>query len=401
MTRPPTEAHGHSAPEVSPGPRAGDWGELVARHGTPLLVLDCDVLRLQYRRLAQALPGVALHYAIKALADELVIRTLAEEGAAFDLATSGEVALLERTGVSPRRTIHTHPIKRDAEIRAALRYGCTTFVVDNPAELEKFIPYRHRVALLLRLSFPNPSARCDLSRKFGCAPEEVDALLAAADARGLHVKGLSFHVGSQVGEPDAHVAAIRHCATHFAVRRTGALAPLTVLDIGGGFPVSYDGTPEDIETFCAPIRSALAELPEHVRVIAEPGRYLAAPAMTCLTSVVGTAQRGGRTWYYIDDGVYGSFSGQIYDHTRYPLFPLRAGGTPEPCVLAGPTCDSIDVIADDLVLPPLELGDVLVAPMMGAYTSVSATEFNSLPRTPIVALSAPASDQADNVIHLA
>ena len=368
-----------------------DWQDLARTHGTPLLVLDCDQLRLQYRKLSQALPDVALHYAIKALPDAAAVATLAAEGCGFDIATRGEIDLLAELGIEPRSTVHTHPVKRDADIRSALRFGCTTFVADNLDELAKLVPYRHRVAVLVRAGFPNPTARVDLSRKFGCAIGELPALLDAADRLGLHVKGISFHVGSQVDGPGAHVDAIRQCAPLFAVRRAGALAPLSVLDIGGGFPVNYDGTVPDIDAFCEPIRAALDALPLHVRVIAEPGRYLAAPAVTCITSVIGRARRGERMWYYLDDGVYGSFSGQIYDHTRYPLIALTARGTPQASVLAGPTCDSIDVIAEDLMLGALELGDLIIAPMMGAYTAASASEFNSLPRTPIVALAPPAA----------
>jgi ornithine decarboxylase len=379
-----------------------DWRALAAEHGTPLLVLDCDRLRLQYDKLCQALPGVTQHYAIKALPNADAVRTLAERGAAFDLATNGEVELVERLRIDPRRTIHTHPIKRDDDIRRALRYGCTTFVADNVDELDKLVPYRHRVAVLLRIAFRNATSRVDLSRKFGCDVDHLAELLAAADGRGLHVKGLSFHVGSQAADGTAHASAIRRCAGFFEAPRAGAVAPLAILDIGGGFPANYDGTTEDIDAFCAPIRAALAELPARVRVIAEPGRYLAAPAMTCITAVVGRARRDGVPWYYLDDGVYGSFSGQIYDATRYPLIALardpdrdphaRGAGT---AVLAGPTCDSIDVVDEAADVGELEIGDLIVAPMIGAYSAASASTFNSLPRTPILALGAPARGERE------
>jgi ornithine decarboxylase len=374
------------------------WQALANQYGTPSLILDCDVLRQQYRRLTEALPEVELYYAIKALPNTDVIRTLRDEGARFDIASEGEIALLRDVGVPPRLTIHTHPIKKDREIRSALRFGCTTFVVDNPTEIAKFVPYRKRVALLLRVSFRSPDARCDLSRKFGCAPDEAEALLDQAAALGLHVKGLSFHVGSQSASPDAHVGAIEACARLMErQRRVGR--PMGVLDIGGGFPSNYEGTTPPIDRFCAPIRDALASLPPTVTVIAEPGRYLVAPAATSITAVVGKALRSGRRWYYLDDGVYGAFSGQIYDHTRYPISVLK-GGDAFPSVLAGPTCDSIDVIADDILLPELEVGDLVIAPMMGAYTIASATEFNSLPKPRVIALNAPAATQA-TVTYLA
>jgi ornithine decarboxylase len=375
-----------------------NWQALANQYGTPSLVLDCDILRQQYRRLSEALPDVALYYAIKAFPNADVIRTLRDEGACFDIASNGEIELLREVGVAPRSTIHTHPIKKDRDVRAALRFGCTTFVVDNAAEIAKFVPYRRRVALLLRVSFRSPDARCDLSRKFGCAPEEADALLDRAAGLGLHVKGLSFHVGSQSGSPDAHVQAIEACVQLMEHQRR-LRRPMSVLDIGGGFPSNYEGTTPAIDLFCAPIRAVLARLPAHVRVIAEPGRYLVAPAATSITSVVGKAVRDGKRWYYLDDGVYGAFSGQIYDHTRYPIGVLRSGKA-VPSVLAGPTCDSIDVIAEDIALPELEIGDLVIASMMGAYTIASASEFNSLPKPKVIAINAPAVTQA-TVTYLA
>lgn len=378
------------------GGSSSDWHELVQQYGSPLLLLDCDVIRRQYRKLSQALPGVDLHYAIKALPVKAVIATLAQEGCGFDVASNGEIALLEQLFIDPRRTIHTHPIKRDADIRTALRYGCTTFVVDNVDEIEKFLPYRHRIALMVRLSFPNPNARVDLSRKFGCAVGDAQELLAAADALRIHVKGLSFHVGSQVRDAKAHVDAIERCAKVITTRRKRSVAPLAVLDIGGGFPVSYDGSVDDIDFFCAPIREAIAKLPPSVQILAEPGRYIAAPSMTCVSSIVGRARRGSQMWYYIDDGVYNSFSGQIFDHTRYPLIAPDAKGEARPSVLAGPTCDSIDVIAEDLLLGEMQIGDVIIAPMMGAYTAASATTFNSLPRARILTIKAPAQVDSED-----
>lgn len=396
---------GHNTLVAHPslGGSSADWHTLVQQYGSPLLLLDCDVIRRQYRKLTQALPGVDLHYAIKALPSKAVLATLAEEGCGFDIATNGEIRLLEELFIEPRRTLHTHPVKRDEDIRTALRYGCTTFVVDNIDELEKCLPYRHRVAVLLRVSFPNPQARVDLSRKFGCAIDDVPELLSAADARGIHVKGLSFHVGSQVEDGAAHVHAIERCAEVIATRRNDAVAPLSLLDIGGGFPVNYDGSVDDIEPFCAPIRDALAGLPASVHIVAEPGRYIAAPAMTCITSVIGRARRGGQMWYYLDDGVYNSFSGQIFDHTRYPLIAPDAKGEARPSVLAGPTCDSIDVIAEDIILGDMQIGDIIVAPMMGAYTAASATTFNSLARARILTINAPAQiDTEDgNVARIA
>lgn len=365
---------------------AEQYQALVEQHGSPLLILDCDQLVKQYHDLTQALPGVELYYAIKSLPHPAAIQTLDNLGAGFDIATSGEIELLWDQRARPRHTIHTHPIKRDSDIRDALRFGCTTFVVDNIYELEKFIEYRHRVGLLIRLSFPNPESPVDLSRKFGCKPDEVEMLLQKASAMGLHVKGLSFHAGSQCPDPSNHVHAIEQCTQVIkqCYHNTGKL--LSVLDIGGGFPVEYIGDVCDIETFCQPVREALTNLPDNVHVIAEPGRFLSATAMTSISTVMGKAHRGDSIWYYLDDGVYGSYSGQIFDHATYPLTIFSDHKEKEHAVLAGPTCDSVDVIAENLTMPPLEIGDLIIGKQMGAYTSASATDFNLFKRAKIVVI---------------
>ena len=358
---------------------------LVARYGSPLFVIDIERVRRQYRRLAAALPGVDLHYALKPLPHWSVINALNAEGACFDLATNGEVELVRRLKVTPDRCIHTHPIKRDSDIRTALAYGANRFVIDNPDELRKFVKYRNRCSLLIRVSFSSPEARCDLSRKFGCEPEAVADLFRLADELRIKIDGLSFHVGSQAAGPAMFVEAIVRCGELMRLAAQTGHTP-AILDIGGGFPVDYLRRSMPIEEFCAPIRAALKELPSTMRIIAEPGRYIAAPAAISVTSVMGRAQRDGRWWYYLDDGLYGSYSGQIYDHAAYPVEALVPAGKTFPSVLAGPTCDSIDVINETLELPKLEMGDLVVGRAMGAYTWASASEFNFFPRATVLAL---------------
>jgi ornithine decarboxylase len=358
---------------------------LVSRYGSPLFVIDADRVRRQYRRLAAALPGVDLHYALKPLPHPSVVSTLHAEGAFFDLATNGEVELVRRLKVAPERCIHTHPIKRDSDIRTALAYGVDRFVIDNPDELRKFVKFRNRCSLLIRVSFRSPEARCDLSRKFGCEPEAVADLLRLADELRITIDGLSFHVGSQAAGPAMFCEAIVRCS-ELLLAAAHAGHALRILDIGGGFPVEYLQSCAPIEEFCAPIRVALQALPSAMRLIAEPGRYICAPAAVSVTSVMGRALRDGRWWYYLDDGVYGSYSGQVYDHASYPLEALARAGKTYPSVLAGPTCDSIDVINERLELPKLDVGDLIVGRAMGAYTWASASEFNFFPRATVLAL---------------
>lgn len=376
---------------IQPFDQGASYRALVEAHGTPLLVLDCQKILAQYQILREQLPGVKPYYAIKSQPFPTVIAILKNLGSGFDIATSGEIGLLYPHWAGARDVIHTHPIKRDKDIRDALRYGCTTFVVDNPWELEKFVEYRHRVGLLLRVSFPNPDTPIDLSRKFGCRPEEALGLIQQAESLGIHIKGLSFHAGSQSPSPANHVHGIDACRQLIDAynQREGKI--LSVLDIGGGFPVNYRNPLEniDLDGFFAPIRQALRALHDDLTVIAEPGRFISAPAGTSITRVMGKAKRNDSTWYYFDDGLYGSYSGQLYDHATYPLTVFSDDPTREPATFAGPTCDSIDVIAEDVLVPPLAMGDLLVGEQMGAYTNASATDFNLFEKAKIIAINPP------------
>jgi len=358
---------------------------LAGSYGSPLFIIDLERVRRQYAALAAALPGVDLHYALKPLPNEPVVSVLAEAGACFDLATTGEVELVRRLGIAPERCIHTHPIKRDIDIRNALSYGVGVFVADNPDEVRKFVKYRNRCSLLIRVSFRSPEAVCDLSRKFGCDPQSAGELIKLASQLQIRVSGLSFHVGSQTLDPGKYVEAIEVCRGLLPVALKFGQT-LTNLDIGGGFPVDYGKNPIDIDAFCAPIRAALSSWPKSVRIIAEPGRFIVAPAAITVTSVMGRAERDGRWWYYLDDGLYGCFNGQLFDHAKYPVEPLTARGPVFPSVLAGPTCDSIDVVDEHIDLPKLEIGELVVGRTMGAYTWCSATEFNFFPKPQVMAL---------------
>jgi ornithine decarboxylase len=247
------------------------------------------------------------------------------------------------------------------------------------------VKYRTRSSLLIRVSFRSPDARSDLSRKFGCEPQAVPDLLRLAAELRIKIAGLSFHIGSQASGPAMFIEAIARCREMMLVAEEAGHAP-GILDIGGGFPVDYLQRCMPIEEFCAPIRAALEELPSGLRVIAEPGRYICAPAAVAVSSVMGRALRGDRWWYYLDDGLYGSYSGQVYDHAKYPVEALVPDGKTFPSVLAGPTCDSIDVINEHLELPKLEVGDLVIGREMGAYTWASASEFNFFPRATVLAL---------------
>ena len=358
--------------------------ELVEKHETPFMVLDLSEIDYQYKSLQAALPGVKIFYALKSLSHPELLKRLKSLGSYFDLATIGEIDLVESLGIKGSQCLHSHPIKKDKEIKRALEFGCNRMVVDNIEEMKKFIPYADQVELIIRVGFRSKQAVVDLSRKFGCALEELPILVNLAKDNGIDVVGLSFHVGSQSLSSMTQANAIR---SSIAAMKLMNGVNWKFLDIGGSFPISYQEEVLSISDFCAPVMEALSELPEDIEVFAEPGRFISAPSMIEVVSIVGKAKRGAKIWYYLDDGVYGGFSGQMYDHAIYPLAPLKPfdpTGEFHSSVLAGPTCDSIDVVAEDIELPEMFIGDVLVSKKMGAYTIVSATEFNYYPKPKIV-----------------
>jgi ornithine decarboxylase len=360
---------------------------LVEQHGTPLLVLDSATVAEQYRALRRALPDVRPYYAVKALSHPAALAAVRDEGGFFDVASPGEVALVTGLGVSPDRCIYTHPVKKRTDVAAAVRAGIRTFVFDNERELDKFAGLEDRVELLLRLEYRTPQALIDLSFKYGARPDEAPDLVLAAQRRGLRVAGLSFHPGSQLASVEPLLRDIQQAA--MLIDCLAAMGvQIDILDIGGGLPVPYDTAVPHLDSFVSAIEEELRPLTRcGIQVISEPGRFVAAPAMLAVASVVGATERGGMPWYYLDDGLYGGFSNVLSDHVHPTVYAYDAvleerDGVPS--VLAGPTCDSTDVITTCAKLPPLHVGDLVVAPFMGAYTSVTACEFNGLPKPTVV-----------------
>ena len=368
--------------------RSHRWAELVEAHGTPLLVLEPHLVARRVRQLQNALPDFGLHYAVKALPHPVVLSTIAICGAGFDVATRGEVDQLQQLGLPMNRCIHTNPIKKPADIDHAYAAGIRTFVVENPCEIQKFAGRPADVELLVRLAFRNPAAKSDLSSKFGAELSDAELLVKHVLAAGVQFAGFSFHVGSQSPSAAPFRVALRETLGLVAHLRDALGVRTRVLDIGGGFPVSYREPEAPIHEIAAIVDDVLGADRDSFTLLAEPGRFLAADCMTLLTSVVGSAVRDGQVWHYLDDGLYGSYSNVMAEDVHPPILALSELADHEmrldPVTLAGPTCDSADVVARDYPMPALGIGDVLISPMMGAYTAVTSSRFNGIPATPIV-----------------
>lgn len=355
---------------------------LAAARGTPLLAISRRAVRSNYQALCDALPGVEFFYAAKANPDPAILQTLQEVGGSVDVCTHCEMLWALDAGFTPERMIHTHPCKTPRDVTACYADGMRWFTFDNASELPKLVDAAPDARLLLRLAAPGRSSVINLSAKFGAEPDEALGLMRKARRMGLSVGGLSFHVGSQCLVPEDFVPALT-AARRVWDEATRAGFDLEVLDIGGGLPSPYRHAVLTFEAYCRPLAAALddlfGDLP--VRVIAEPGRSICADAVTLITAVIGKSVRQDVPWYFLDDGIYGSFSGKSFDHADFPLLVERMHERRRfPCVVAGPTCDSGDVISTDQQLPRLQVGDLVVVPTMGAYTSASATDFNGLNR---------------------
>ena len=379
--------------------RDHDLAAKVAQHGTPLLVVDTDDVAERCRRFHSAL-GVDLHYAVKACGHAGVVNAVVASGGSFDVASIAEIESLRTLGVDVTQAIHTHPTKRPADIDAAYRAGLRTFVVDNLGELAKFAGRAHDIRLLVRLAYRNPGAKSDLSAKFGASRQEALALVRRARTDGIAVVGFSFHVGSQLDGVAPFVSALTQTLALVDEVDSWGGAPLEVVDLGGGFPVGYRHDAVSIEDIGRALRPLIDSRRGTLRFLAEPGRFLVAESTVLVTSVIGVSQRAGVHWYFLDDGVYGSYSNVMCEDVHPVIVAAKelnlAQGEHEMvrATLAGPTCDSVDVVARNYPLPQLKIGDLLLSPTMGAYTSVTASDFNGIPRTPIIAVGKQARTDA-------
>jgi ornithine decarboxylase len=365
---------------------------LAARHGTPLVVIDHQVIRDNYQAFRQHLPKVQAYYAVKANPEPAIIRTLYRAGASFDVASLPEFMLVYENirSLPPReqqdfiwdKIIYANPTKPRETLEALNQYK-PLVTYDNLNELHKIKQFAPQAGVVLRLRVPNTGSVVELSSKFGCDPGEAVDLVVAAFQLGLVVEGLSFHVGSQCMNAENFVQALNLSA---AVMQESAQRghPIKILDIGGGFPAPYHRDVQPIESLARKINAEIDRLfPGDIQILAEPGRFIVASAATSVARIVGKARREGKTCYYIDDGVYHTFSGIIFDHCQYPLKAFKDGPT-RICAVFGQTCDALDTISLAEELPELEIGDLLYAENIGAYSSASATWFNGFPPAQII-----------------
>jgi ornithine decarboxylase len=357
---------------------------LAQDHDTPYLVVDLDIVVDRYRQLADAIPSARIYYAVKANPAAPVLRRLVELDSAFDVASPAEIDACLAAGAHPRDISYGNTLKKARHVAAAHAIGVTRFTVDSSAELDKILEHAPGADVCVRLFHDGEQADWPLSRKFGC--DERDALaMMLRGAEAGHAVGISFHVGSQQRSPSAWDEAL--AVVHRLSRRVADRGVrLAFLNLGGGFPAQYLDDLAPMRAYGAGIRAALRRFgTDRPELMVEPGRYLLGDAGVMRTEVVLVSHRSldERRWVYLDCGRFNGLAETLDEAIRYRLRTTRDGDECGPVVLAGPTCDSADILYDKSTYQlPLSLrdGDHVDILSAGAYTTAyAAPGFNGFP----------------------
>ena len=359
----------------------------------PTLVIDTELVAQQYRALKAGLGRADIHYAVKANPERKVIETLINLGSHFDAASRGEIELCLGLGADPADISFGNTIKRASDIAFAHSAGVTLFAADSEAELDKIAAHAPGARVYLRLIVENSMADWPLSRKFGCAGSALPALLNHAVAVGLVPFGLSFHVGSQTRKAEFWNPVLDQVAPLWHAARADG-HDLQLLNLGGGFPAFYGESIEAPRAYAAAVISAVkARFGDVPQLMAEPGRGLVAEAGHIAAEVMLVSRKSAddlHRWVYLDIGRFSGLAETEGEAIRYQIVTPHDGEETGPCVLAGPSCDSADILYEKRPIDlPLALrdGDKVMIRACGAYTSsYSSVGFNGFPPLDVIVL---------------
>jgi ornithine decarboxylase len=352
--------------------------------GTPSLVLDLDRVRanLGALRAAFAELGPSVFYSVKANGDPRLLAALHELGSGFDVASIHEIRRLRAIGVPPSRITFSSTVKVPEHVAEAHALGVDRFAFDSETEVAKLARHAPGARAVLRLEVPHTGSRWPLAGKFGAAPTEALKLLTLAHVNGLTPEGLTFHVGSQCLRAATWLDALKVCARVWSDAAEAGIR-LRLLNVGGGLPTRYtEAVPAAADVARKVVPFVLESFGPDVEFAVEPGRSLVGDAGTLVTSVIGTASRRGKPWVFVDQSIYSGLL-EVIGGWRYPIMTEKDYLPKRPTTLAGPSCDSTDIIATDLDLPELAVGDRVLLFSAGAYTT-SYREYNGFPFPDVV-----------------
>lgn len=355
---------------------------LAEKYGTPLLVLSLEQIEKNYNLLRTHMPRVKVFYAIKANPHRRILELMRDLGSNFDVASDGEIMELASLGVDGSRMIYANPMKTVNGLRACRNAGVGKMTFDSAGEIDKMARECPGATALLRIRIDNSSAHVDLNKKFGAGREQALELLQKAKAAGLDAAGIAFHVGSQTTSADPYLNALDIAREIFEEAAANGMQ-LRIMDIGGGFPIPEPKVRFNLTEMLKQINARLDEDFPGVEIWCEPGRFICGTAVNLITSVIGVTERGGQPWYFLDDGLYGTFSGVLFDQWDFKLISFKEGEQVA-ATFAGPSCDSLDIMFRGKMTVRQEEGDLILVPICGAYTSASATTFNGFSKANFV-----------------
>jgi ornithine decarboxylase len=346
----------------------------------PCLVVDLDVVRDNFAAFSRALPDSRVYYAVKANPAPEILKLLADLGSSFDCASVAEVDMALGAGATPDRISYGNTIKKERDIAAAWQRGIRLFAVDSVEEVDKIARAASGSRVFCRILVENDGAEWPLSRKFGCMPAMAIDVLEHAHRQGLDAFGVSFHVGSQQPNPEAWDKALAAAAGVFRTLSDRGIQ-LRMVNLGGGFPAKYLKKIPLVKTYGRAISNALRKhfgnrIPE---TIIEPGRGMVGEAGVIKAEVVLISKKGAdeeTRWVYLDIGKFGGLAETMDEAIRYPIRTAHDRDAKSPCIIAGPTCDSVDVLYEkapyDLPVS-LSIGDEVLIEGTGAYTTTYAS----------------------------
>lgn len=363
--------------------------DLLNKTHTPYLLLDLSTVTAAYQSLRTALPDVTPYYAIKSNPHPELARHIASLGGLFEIASATEMDILREIGVNPGDLLFTNPVKMPDHIRRAHAAGVWRYSFDSLVELEKIAADAPGAAVFVRMKAPAYDSAVPSEGKFGVDVEVAVALMQEAAKRGLKPYGISFHVGSQMESPKPWDAAIQETGRLMRLLKEHDIT-IEMVDIGGGFPAFYSEELPSIDEYGAGISKALAKhLPYSVTLAAEPGRYLVANSGVMVSTIIGVAQRGSKTWLHLDVGAFNGMMEALETQNalRFPVSDSLHSDDTQLYNLTGPSCDSQDSILFDVPLSrDLKVDDRVFIHTAGAYTTCYASTFNGfeIPETFVV-----------------